>query len=326
LTALIEERANIVAVVTRPPSSSGSVCDYADLHDVCEASGITTIETSDINSLSTLCAIRRAAPDYIYTLGWSQLFGDDLLSIPKHYIVGSHPSALPFGRGRAPIPWTVLQQLRRSAVTLFQMEQAADAGAILMQDWFELSARADATEVYQKAAESLARAYVALHQVHRAEVPLRAVAQLEEEVTYRERRRPADGHIDFYRPAEEVARLVRAATRPYPGAYAYHNRNELAERVTIWRAALDDVLPYIGTPGQILLCRGDRLLVQAGDRPVWFWDFAIDGRSVAASEFQVGTKFGLAVEDELVALRRQVAELQHTLARLTGGTSARSAA
>jgi methionyl-tRNA formyltransferase len=45
-------------------------------------------------------------------------------------------------------------------------------------------------------------------------------------------RRPEDGRIDWTRPAVEICNLVRAVTRPYPGAFA-----ELAgEKLTVWRA------------------------------------------------------------------------------------------
>jgi len=45
-------------------------------------------------------------------------------------------------------------------------------------------------------------------------------------------RRPEDGRIDWSRPAVEIYNLVRAVTRPYPGAFA-----ELAgEKLTVWWA------------------------------------------------------------------------------------------
>jgi len=45
-------------------------------------------------------------------------------------------------------------------------------------------------------------------------------------------RRPEDGRIDWSRPAMEIYNLVRAVTRPYPGAFA-----ELSgERLTVWWA------------------------------------------------------------------------------------------
>jgi methionyl-tRNA formyltransferase len=50
--------------------------------------------------------------------------------------------------------------------------------------------------------------------------------------TFWERRTPEDGEIDWTRPAEEIDRLVRAVTRPFPGAWFETGGG----KVTIWRA------------------------------------------------------------------------------------------
>ena len=102
LEGLIAGGAQIAGLVTLPGCSS-AVSDHVDLHPLCEEHGIETIDTTDINSWPTIKAIGRLEPDYLYTLGWSQLFGDELLSVPARYVVGSHPSPLPEGRGRAPV-------------------------------------------------------------------------------------------------------------------------------------------------------------------------------------------------------------------------------
>ena len=102
LEGLIATGAQVVGLVTLPGGSS-AVSDHVDLHPLCEEHGIETIDTTDINSWPTIKAIGRLEPDYLYTLGWSQLFGDELLSVPARYVVGSHPSPLPEGRGRAPV-------------------------------------------------------------------------------------------------------------------------------------------------------------------------------------------------------------------------------
>lgn len=308
LEGLLAHGARVVAVVTRPPQRPGKICDYVDLHELCRTAGIPTIDTVNINSAETLAALGEVAPDYIYTLGWSQLFRDDLLAIPSDYVVGSHPTALPFGRGRAPVPWTILQDVRRSAVTLFRMERSVDAGRILMQEWFDVPAGSYASEVYSRVSEALSRAYCRLYELHRTGQPLPEVAQADD-ATFRAKRTPADGYIDFHRPAAEIERLVRAASQPYPGAYTYFGN----DRVVIWQASADAPREYLGTPGQVLLHRGEQLLVQAGDRPLWLGEFSIDGQTVDASRFAVGAKFGVAVADELVSLRREVAELRQAL-------------
>src|SRR5262249_25025625 len=50
---------------------------------------------------------------------------------------------------------------------------------------------------------------------------VRRTRQDESKATYFGGRRPADGEIDWSRSATEIRNLVRAVTRPYPGAFSH---------------------------------------------------------------------------------------------------------
>ncbi len=50
--------------------------------------------------------------------------------------------------------------------------------------------------------------------------------------TFWERRTPEDGRIDWTAPSDDVACLVRAVTRPFPGAFFDLD----GERITVWEA------------------------------------------------------------------------------------------
>ena len=115
LRGLIKNKVNVVSLVTLPSKESIGVSDYIDLHPLCESNDIKTIDTKDINSVETCTQIKNEEPDYIFVLGWSQIFKEELLNIPNEFVVGSHPSPLPDGRGRAPVPWTIIQEKKKSA-------------------------------------------------------------------------------------------------------------------------------------------------------------------------------------------------------------------
>jgi methionyl-tRNA formyltransferase len=304
LKGLLAESVPVVGLVTWPAHEPGGGSDYRDLHELGRTAAIEVVDTTNINSLATLQSIRALQPDYVFTLGWSQLFRDELLSIPTGFVVGSHPSPLPDGRGRAPVPWTILQNLRRSAVSLFKMDLGVDSGSILIQRYFDIPPRPYASQVYSLVAENLTNAYLDLFRQLREgtvqEVPQGPGGSV------RGKRTPSDGHIDFRWDAERVDRLVRAVSEPYPGAYSYYQ----GERVSVWRSDLDDVPDYLGVPGQILLRKGGKLLVQAGDRPLWLSHFtSLDG-PMGEDEFRLGQSFGFRVEDEIYQLRKAMDEFR----------------
>lgn len=307
LQALAAEGAQIAGVVVRPPSPG--VSDYADVTDVAANAGASVVETTDINSPETLAEIRELAPDYIYTLGWSQLFREELLSIPAGYVVGSHPSPLPQGRGRAPVPWTILQQQASSAVSLFRMDPGVDSGALLVQRWFDVPEGAYAAELYDLTTEHMVEAFCELYRAHASGEEIAELTQDHSLASYRAKRTPADGHLDFHRPAAELERLVRAVAEPYPGAYTYH----AGVKVGVWRASLEERPPHVGTTGQILTKRDGWLLVQAGDDPLWIGQLTVDDAPADLRTFRVGSKFGYPVEDELHRLRAELDAIKERL-------------
>lgn len=278
--------AKIVALVTLPSNKQNEVCDYVDLSPWCEEQGIKVIETLDINSQNTLQEIKAQRPDYIFTLGWSQLFREEVLKIPLGFVVGSHPSPLPYGRGRAPVPWTILEGQNESAVTLFRMEIGVDSGDILCQKWFKIPDRVYATDLYDIVSVNLKEVYCDLF-LSIKEDSVTTTPQDMSKATYRPKRTPEDGIIDFDSSAEEVDRLVRAVSRPYPGAFTYYE----SRKVHIWNAVPSDTLVSTGEIGEILNRVENKLLVQTGEGSVWIWNFTICGEEIPSETFAVGSQF-----------------------------------
>ncbi len=305
LDGLCAHRAHVVGVVTVPVEAAGPISDHADVRPVARVLGAAVIETTDINSPETVAAVRALQPDVIFVLGWSQLLGSEMLTLARRGVVGSHPSLLPEGGGRAPVPWTILEGLTETGVTLFSMDEGIDSGAVLAQPRFSVPPGADSTWLYRVAAEHLRDAFVDLVERARAGRPWTAVTQDRQSGSTRGKRTPADGHLDFRRPVDELVTLVRAVTHPYPGAYAYHEDR----KVVVWSATADDAPRRRGTIGQILARRSDAVFVQAGDGGLWLVQPTIDGR-VAVSDLALGSCFGYRVQDELQALRAEVARLR----------------
>ncbi|HAG10970.1 MAG TPA: hypothetical protein DCK76_06220 [Desulfotomaculum sp.] len=305
LEGLIDIKANIVSLVTVPVEKSNNISDYVDLHPICSEADINIIDTIDINDHITIQQIRLLKPDYIFTLGWSQLFGEQILAIPEKYVVGSHPSLLPEGRGRAPIPWTILQGLKQSGVTLFRMDNKIDTGPVLVQNMFDIPDAAYAMDVYFLATQNLRSAFCELYVKLKSGQAVE-VLQDTTKASYRAKRVPSDGHIDFNHSATDIEKLVRAVSKPFPGAYVYHKGNN----IYIWKASLRNIPPYIGTIGQILTKNKDSLLVQAKDKPIWLSHFTDDAGPVDINYFRIGSRFNYVVDDELYKLWQEIEALK----------------
>lgn len=270
--------------------------DRADLSAPLEALRVDVHSTDDINSADTLEWMRHRAPQLILTFGWSQVFGPQLLAIPHRFVVGSHPSLLPYGRGRAPIPWTILEGLEKSGVTLFQMGAGIDDGPILAQETFGIGPQDHAREVYDKAASSMARGFMDLLAAE-AQGTLRAIIQDESAATFRERRTPWDGYIDWRAPRAVIHRLIRAVSEPYPGALTHHGSRLMA----IHRCVERPIPKITGLPGQVLRVHDEAILIQCGDGALWVADlrFPEAGDEEPMEALRRGVRLGIS-EPELL--------------------------
>lgn len=196
------------------------------LEDYAHVSGTELHKTSHINNSGTIEAIRSASLDYLLVIGWSQLISIDIFPLVKHTPLGMHPTLLPEGRGRAPIPWTILKGIRRSGVTMLELSPEADAGDIIAVEGYDVSPVETATTLYEKARA----AHVAL--IRKAwpsllSGSLKGQPQDNTKATYWPQRRPADGEITSTISLGEIERLVRASTRPYPGAFVIEDGRKL---------------------------------------------------------------------------------------------------
>lgn len=70
-------------------------------------------------------------PDFIYSLGWQQIYSQELLAIAP--FIGIHESLLPKGAGPTPIANAILHSEPETGCTLFWLDDGMDTGAIIGQ-------------------------------------------------------------------------------------------------------------------------------------------------------------------------------------------------
>ena len=110
-------------------SKSGRI--YLD--DICKKNKTKLIKIDNINCTYVYQELKDKSIDILFVIGWSQIVGKDLLKIPKIGTFGIHPTLLPIGRGRAPIPWAIIKNLKYTGATLFKIDVGVDSGEVVQQ-------------------------------------------------------------------------------------------------------------------------------------------------------------------------------------------------
>jgi methionyl-tRNA formyltransferase len=142
----------IVMFYTRGPNSPGwegvamidrSLYPFAAKVPITEVNGNINDHTAEIRSL---------APDFMYSLGWQQIYRKGLMEVSP--IIGIHESLLPKGAGAVPLANAILHGFEETGCTLFWLDGGMDSGPIIGQLKMRHSPRtATATQLYEEAIE-----------------------------------------------------------------------------------------------------------------------------------------------------------------------------
>jgi len=237
------------------------VSGYYPIHDTARTYGIPYKKFHRICDEENIEIIKRINPDYIFVIGLSQLIDKRLLDIAAKGTVGFHPTPLPKLRGRAAMVWQVLLGVHETKCTLFLLDEGMDSGDILGQEDYIIEDTDYAKDIEKKLGDALRRlSERVLSGLKEGTIVPRK--QNEEEATYLLIRRPEDGQIDWSKPTEEVHRLIRAVSHPYPGAFGMY---EGTHQIIIWRADKIENKNIIGIPGQICKISNDSFDVLGKD-------------------------------------------------------------
>jgi methionyl-tRNA formyltransferase len=259
LRALLESDHEVVMVVTHPAGGgayervwSDSVADLAAEHGV----PVLLRERPDDDEL--LGALERAAPDVIVATNWRTRIPPRVFALPVLGTLNVHDALLPAYAGFSPLIWALLNDEREVGVTAHMMDATLDAGPIVAQRAVPVGPRDTATDLFHKTLELFGPITVdALAEIAggRTDFP----AQNRSKASFFHRRAEEDIRIDWAWPAEDLDRLVRAQSAPYPPAFCFHRGRRLEIVAANVSAAV-----YGGTPGRIFIREGDGVAVVAG--------------------------------------------------------------
>ncbi|UXJ51755.1 bifunctional UDP-4-amino-4-deoxy-L-arabinose formyltransferase/UDP-glucuronic acid oxidase ArnA [Pseudomonas citronellolis] len=192
---------------------------FGSVAQLCAQRGIPVHAPEDVNHPLWIARIRELQPQFIFSFYYRHLLGEELLACARRGAFNLHGSLLPRYRGRAPANWVLVNGESETGVTLHRMVKRPDAGAIIAQQRVAIDAEDTALSLHGKlreaAGELLDRLLPAMLEGDFVERE-----QDESQASYFGRRTPADGLLDWRRPAGELHNLVRAVTQPYPGAFA----------------------------------------------------------------------------------------------------------
>lgn len=310
LEKLVQYHFDIVGVWGYEVADVTNISDYCSLREFAELHNLRFYPFQKVNDVTVKSEVMSAKLDVLFVVGLSQLVDMDIIRLPRLGCVGFHPTKLPRGRGRAPLAWLVLKE-KEGAATFFKIEENADCGMIHVQEPFKIVEEDDVTSVVEKLEIAMK---VALDKWLPCllEENLFGKEQDEREVTCYAKRTPVDGCIDWGDEAKNIDRLVKATSRPYPGAYSFWGNC----KVVIWRSRYRESGFPVGVVGRVVGFNGTHPVVQTGDGFLEIIDHELFADGEVAKGLSVGNLLGYHEQLEIYKLKREVQLLKEQLNHL----------
>lgn len=209
------------------------------------------------------------------SMGWQRLIPVSVLSAFRFGVYGFHGNCgyLPFGRGRSPLNWSIINGDTRFNLNLFQYDEKADSPNIFATEMFSLTEHDDIRTAQYKnmiCSKNLIRKLLKAYEAGTIEIR----RESKDFNSWYPKRTAADGKVDFHDRTRNIYNLIRGVAAPFPGAFAVVND----KKVTIWHAhPFDEMIDFsMYAPGEVVDVFDGKLVVRTVDGSLLIDEYECD--------------------------------------------------
>ncbi len=216
---VLQEGYEIVTVITRPdkPSGRGKEVVYSPVKQLALSQEIPVWQPGSLKRQENIEMLAAYQSDLFIVAAFGQILPQAVLDLPRYGTLNIHASLLPKYRGVSPISEAILQGDTETGVTIMLIDAGVDTGPILLQRAIPIAEDDTTGSLTLKLAALGASALLEALPLW-VQGKITPQPQDERFASHTHMLHKEDGKIDWNRPADVLARTVRAFT-PWPGAY-----------------------------------------------------------------------------------------------------------
>ncbi len=243
LKAIIDSKHQLIAVYTQPdrPAGRGRSLQASPVKQTAEAAGIPVFQPATLKDAGAQQTLADLRADLMVVVAYGLILPQAVLDSPTYGCVNVHASLLPRWRGAAPIQRAIEAGDATTGITIMQMDAGLDTGDMLATASCAVDGHTSASlhaELANLGPPLLLEVLEKLPQYQAGRQP-----QDDRAATYAHKIEKHEGLIDWHRPADELARRIRAFN-PFPGAHSFLG----ATRIKLWEASVIEGAAAGGQP------------------------------------------------------------------------------
>lgn len=250
LQALLDSPHQVVAVYTQPdrPAGRGHQLQASPVKQLALQHHIPVYQPKSLKKLPAQQELAALGADLMVVVAYGLILPSAVLSTPRLGCINVHGSLLPRWRGAAPIQRAIWAGDSHTGVTIMQMDEGLDTGAMLSTASLPIEAADTSATLYDKLAAVGPKALLEAL----SDLPaLQASAQTQQDAlaNYAEKLSKEEAQLDFRKSAVALEREIRAFN-PWPISYLPLNSAAAAgQQLKIWQASVE---AGSGVPGTVV--------------------------------------------------------------------------
>jgi methionyl-tRNA formyltransferase len=247
LQALLDSEHQVIAVYSQPdrPAGRGQQLQASPVKQLALAHQIPVFQPKSLKKSKAQAELANLNADLMVVVAYGLILPTVVLQTPKLGCINVHGSLLPRWRGAAPIQRALWAGDSETGVTIMQMDEGLDTGAMLSKVSLPIEPGDTSASLYHKLAEIGPKALLQAL-THLPALQQHAVLQEDTLANYAEKLSKEEALLDFNKSAVALAREIRAFN-PWPVSYLQLGPLQLK----IWQADVDST-PSTAAPGTVL--------------------------------------------------------------------------
>ena len=277
LQALINSQHQVIAVYTQPdrPAGRGNKLQASAVKQLAQQYNIPVFQPPTLKDQSAQAELAKLGADLMVVVAYGLLLPQKVLETPKYGCINVHGSLLPKWRGAAPIQRAIWAGDSQTGVTIMQMDEGLDTGAMLHTSSIAIENTDTSATLYSKLSTTGPQALLdTLDKLS----DIQPQKQDDSQASYAKKLSKEEARIDWQDDATQLERNVRAFN-PWPVSYFELN----GQTVKVWQSQLQTVSEKRAyQPGEIISADKQGVLVKAGKHALLLQNLQFPGKKPMA--------------------------------------------
>lgn len=237
LKALIDNRYNVVGVITAPdrPAGRGRKLRASAVKEFAVENNLTVLQPTNLKSDDFITELKSLKANLQIVVAFRML-PKVVWQMPEYGTFNLHASLLPNYRGAAPIHWAIINGEEKTGATTFFIDEKIDTGAIILKEEVDISENETVGSLHDRLMDMGSLLVIDTVKQIETNTAKTAIQPKSDDLKTAYKLNRDNCKIDWDLPLNTIFNKIRGLN-PFPTAWCYLNNETDSEAVKIYNVS-----------------------------------------------------------------------------------------